>query len=356
MKTLEDTGHCDTARVVGIDIGGANLKVSDLLGNAASQFFPMWSDSDRLCDALADMLVPFEFSSLAVTMTGELADCFFDRREGVSKIVDSAVAASKRFNADVCFYTVEGEFVGCSAAKQNPDAVAASNWHASAKCIAEEYFGNDIASSHAASSGAVDDAMVVDVGSTTTDIVPIKAGKVATASCTDFDRLVEGSLVYLGCGRTPVCSLVSSLRFRGRNVRVMNEVFATMDDVMLILGKNSEDAQDCQSADQRPRTIEMAANRMARMIGLDHRRVDISLARDLSAQVMTAAQHEVQLAFDGIDNGGTIVMIGHGGELLCVPADRDVLRLDQIFNAEVSRCFPAYAVGVLLANTIGSRA
>ena len=64
----------------------------------------------------------------------------------------------------------------------------------------------------------------------------LSAGFVATAAMTDHDRLLEGSLIYVGCRRTPVCALVDRLEFRGSASRVMNELFATIDDARLVLG------------------------------------------------------------------------------------------------------------------------
>ena len=67
-----------------LDIGGANLKAANGLKYARSVPFPLWRTPERLPEALRSLLAsgpPFE--QLAVTMTGELADCFPSKADGV---------------------------------------------------------------------------------------------------------------------------------------------------------------------------------------------------------------------------------------------------------------------------------
>ncbi len=68
-----------------------------------------------------------------------------------------------------------------------PLTVAASNWVATALVVADE----------------VPDAILIDMGSTTTDIIPIVGGVVRAIGLTDPDRLASGELVYTGALRTP---------------------------------------------------------------------------------------------------------------------------------------------------------
>ena len=89
----------------------------------------------------------------------------------------------------------------------------------------------------------------------------------------DHDRLRRARLSTSGVGRTPVCALVDDLRLREQICRVMNEVFATIDDARLVLGIVPEEPDDSDTADGMPRTETTAANRLARMIGLDRRTV-----------------------------------------------------------------------------------
>src|SRR5262249_61148640 len=74
-------------------------------------------------------------------------------------------------------------------------------------------------------------ALLVDVGSTTTDIVPVHDGAVMAAGYTDDERLVSEELVYSGVTRTPVMAIAGSVPFDGRRQRLMAEHFATMAGV-----------------------------------------------------------------------------------------------------------------------------
>src|SRR5262245_8219633 len=81
-----------------LDIGGANLKAADGERFAVSQSFPLWQNPNQLVDALRSMVaaVP-RVSHVAVTMTGELADCFTTKAEGVKFILNALnVAADGR--------------------------------------------------------------------------------------------------------------------------------------------------------------------------------------------------------------------------------------------------------------------
>ena len=75
---------------LGLDIGGANLKASDGERRSLSRPFPLWREPDRLADALRLLVNEFDPpSSLAVTMTGELADCFETKDDGVVLALES---------------------------------------------------------------------------------------------------------------------------------------------------------------------------------------------------------------------------------------------------------------------------
>ncbi len=331
--------------IVGVDIGGANLKYACIHGDALSTPFAMWRHPEKLAETLAadlPRLMPSTcaIDSLAVTMTGELADCFVDRAVGVDHIVTHACAAAQRLSIqEVAFYAVDGRFRLAEDARGNVDLVAAANWHALASLVAGEI---------------TEDAILIDIGSTTTDIIPLRPGRVATAAVTDHDRLVEGSLVYVGCRRTPVCALVDTLDFRGRTSRVMNEQFATIDDARLVLGIVPSEPDDCDTADGMPRTEDAAANRMARMIGLDRRTVTRDDAVHLATQVMAAARQQIRCALATFEPPPRIVLSGHGQDLVDLPANQNVMQLSDLFGWPSARCAPSYAVASLYAMQMGS--
>jgi hypothetical protein len=81
------------------------------------------------------------------------------------------------------------------------------------------------------------DAIVIDTGSTTTDLIPIVSGHVAALGKTDPERLASGELVYTGVVRTPAEAIASTLPWRGGTVGVSAEGFALSGDVYLWLGQ-----------------------------------------------------------------------------------------------------------------------
>lgn len=330
--------------IVGVDIGGANIKYASVVDRASSRNFALWMQSGQLGKVLAtDLRSLGEIDVLAVTMTGEMADCFRDRSAGVHHILDATSQAAKEAKIkDVWFYGVDGKFRTADDAKKNVHLIAAANWHALASFVARTI---------------VSCGTLVDIGSTTTDLIPLVDGRVATEAKTDHQRLVERSLVYVGCRRTAVCALLSELTFRGKRTPVMNEWFATIDDARLVMGCEPEDAEDCDSADHQPRTAMMAANRLARMIGLDHLSVEMEEARDLAAQVIEAAKQSIRAAFEEIDRKhGAVVLCGHGSDLLDLrplldgESIREVIDLSSLLGVELSRCGPSYAVAKLWAD------
>src|SRR5215831_16033967 len=83
------------ASVLGLDIGGANLKAAHSNGACCLVPFPLWKDPAGLPKALETLLASLPpFDALAVTMTGELCDCFETKRQGVHAILDAVERAA----------------------------------------------------------------------------------------------------------------------------------------------------------------------------------------------------------------------------------------------------------------------
>ncbi len=170
-------------RWLGLDIGGANLKVANCEAFARQMPFAMWRQPDRLHEALVRIISDApEFDAVALTMTGEMADCFETREEGVCRILEQVTRVIPAGVIQV--YAVDGQWLSVSKAARAPWQVAASNWKALATYAARWTSGEA--------------ALLVDVGSTTTDILPIVDHTVLSHSISDRDRLVSGELVYTG--------------------------------------------------------------------------------------------------------------------------------------------------------------
>jgi probable H4MPT-linked C1 transfer pathway protein len=249
---------------LGLDVGGANLKLADGRGFAVARPFPLWRQPRELAAVLHELLRDAPAADgLAVTMTGELADCFETKREGVASILDAVSEAAGKIVVRV--YVTSGAFVEPEVARCNHLLTAAANWHALAR-----FAGSFVPR------GA---ALLIDVGSTTTDIIPLVDGKPAPRGLTDPQRLMSGELVYTGVERSPVCAVIAAVPWRGQTCPVAQELFATTCDAYLILGDLPDEPASTHTADGRPATRAAARDRLARMICADREMFDEQDAR-----------------------------------------------------------------------------
>jgi len=143
--------------------------------------------------------------------------------------------------------------VPVEAARARPWEVAAANWVATALAVAAVH----------------PDALLIDVGSTTADVVPIAAGRVAATGRNDLERLLAGELVYTGVLRTNLAAIAPRVPVRGGWCPVASEYFAISADVHLVLGHLQEEAYDCPTPDGRPAAAGYARERIARLVCSD---------------------------------------------------------------------------------------
>ncbi|MEZ0283085.1 hydantoinase/oxoprolinase family protein [Methyloceanibacter sp.] len=242
--------------IVGWDLGGANLKLALMEGARVTRVeqipCPLVPHRGKFDTALAETLkLCPEGASHAVTMTGELSDVFEDRAEGVAYLVGLMREAVG--GAPLLIYGGRAGFLDPDDAVALPMDVASANWHASATLAA----------------ALCPDGLFVDMGTTTTDLVPLKAGEPATRGYSDGERLTEHELLYTGAVRTPVMAVAREAPFKGRSQRIAAERFATMADVFRLLGALPDDADPYPSADLCCKTTQASASRLARMLGRD---------------------------------------------------------------------------------------
>jgi hypothetical protein len=241
--------------IVGLDIGGANLKAAHVDGVAESLPFPIWKHPEQLSNQLEQLLSRFEnVDALAVTMTAELADCFESKSAGVDFVLASVekVAAGR----PVIVWQTGAEFVTVEVAQQIPLLVAAANWHALATWV-----GRIVPTGS---------SLLIDIGSTTTDIIPLFDGVPVPTGLTDLDRLQSNELVYSGVLRTPLSALAQSVPFRDQTCSIAAEYFATTQDIYLIRGNLEESEENNETANGKPATVHHAKMRLARMLCADH--------------------------------------------------------------------------------------
>ncbi len=338
-----------TSAVLGWDIGGVNTKVARIDQNHASapQVLSIAYELQRDLSALpsvlrsaADQLGATPHDQHGITMTAELSQAFRTKREGVGFVLD---ALESVFSSDsLHVYTVPGEFVRPQAARSRSLEVAASNWSAMARWVARR----------------ISSCILVDVGSTTTDLIPIVEGEVRAEGKTDPDRLRSGELVYTGSVRTPVEAVATRVPLGSGSAGVSAEGFALMGDVHVWLGRLSPEDFTSPTPDGRPATREYAGERLARVVCGDREVLDeqaitgIAMAlAEAQRDLIVGALRRLRRRHPTID---TAVVAGLGEFIGSEAAERAGLKAvplaKQIGAAAVTA--PAFAVASLLRDNL----
>jgi (4-(4-[2-(gamma-L-glutamylamino)ethyl]phenoxymethyl)furan-2-yl)methanamine synthase len=240
-------------------------------------------------------------------MTAELSDEFSTKREGVAFVLDAVAAA---VDAPVLALTTDGELVDLDDARARPLDVAAANWVASALAVGRRH----------------PDALMIDVGSTTADVIPIAGGRVAASGRTDLDRLLAGELVYTGALRTNLAAIAPRVPVRGGWCPVASELFAISGDVHLALAHLGPDAYTCPTPDGRPATVEHARARIARLVCADTEQLAPAeidaIAAHLHAEQVRAIEGAARQAGARTTEAAPVVPLGVGAFLAREVADR----------------------------------
>ncbi len=276
-----------TASVIGWDVGGVNTKVARAVGwsvvASRIQPFEIQRDPDALpgvLTALAEAVGAQPTDTHALTLTAELSQVFRTKREGVCAVLDAMERAFP--GAAIKVYTTRGGFVAPDEARRDPLAVGAANWAATAALVARQ----------------MPAALLIDIGSTTTDIIPIVKNAVAAKGRTDPERLRSGELLYLGALRTPVEAIVHAVPLDGGSAGVSAEGFAIAANVHLWRESLDAAAYTVSTPDGRPATREFAFERLARVVCADREILD---ARAVTRIADAIAEAQVIRTMDMID-------------------------------------------------------
>jgi probable H4MPT-linked C1 transfer pathway protein len=348
--------------VIGLDVGGANTKAVWRKGDerrTVSRPFEVWRDREALAAMLREVVAgvaPEPLEAVALTTTAELSDAFRTKREGVGFVLDAAEAAlgaGAGFMLDAAeavldgppllVFTTAGEFVSLEEARARAAEVAAANWMASALAVA----------------AVCPDAVMIDVGSTTADVVPIAAGRVVAAGRTDLDRLLAGELVYTGALRTNLAAIAPRVSVRGGSCPVASELFAISADVHLILGHLARDVYTCATPDGRPATVEFARERVARLVCADADELATdeidAIAHFLHAEQVRQIEAAVRRVSARHGGDPPVVPLGAGAFLACEAAERLGRAVAELpWSAAEREAAPAAALAELLARRLRS--
>ena len=277
----------------------------------------------------------------AVTMTAELSQRFRSKAQGVTYVLDALERAFP--GATFMVLDTAGRFQTPAEARSRPIEVAASNWMATAMVVATEH----------------PEVILLDMGTTTTDIIPISAGQVQALGRTDPDRLASGELVYSGALRTPVEALVRRVPWGDATAVVSADNFVHTADVHCWLGTLPAGVFS-DGTSGRALNRDLAGERLARVVCADRSMVDdagiTAIARHVAEEQVSgiaAAIRHVRSRHPRLDGAA---VLGLGAPIAAAAAHQAGLKLvamDSAWNAATSRAAPAVAVARLLENRGG---
>ncbi len=338
--------------VLGWDIGGVNTKVARLsagldrpLLRSACLPYEIKHDPQGLGDTLARAALSVGGTTgdrHAVTMTAELSQAFHTKREGVGFILDAVETTFP--GTDIQVYTVDGSFLPPVKARELPLLVSASNWAATAFLLAR----------------STPTCVLIDIGTTSADLIPIVNGEVVAQGRTDPERLLSGELVYTGALRTPAEAVTSRVPLWDGDAGIAADGFALIGDAHLWLGRLHTDDYTCPTPDGSPPSRESAAERLARVVCadrdmLDEHSVDRIAAALASAQVETIvdALRRILRRFPSI----SVAVVTGLGDFIAREAaaavHMEILSLSDLLGPP-ARTTPAAAVAWLLWSSMES--
>ncbi|MGD9131220.1 MAG: hydantoinase/oxoprolinase family protein [Candidatus Bathyarchaeota archaeon] len=344
--------------VLGLDIGGANTKAAFMKTQDATmqelrtaiEYFPIWKKGKdqlpKVLEKLKKGVVKSALDGVGVTITAELSDAYQTKKEGIRHVLDCVTEVF----GDVPTFVldVEANLLSVKDARKRPLKVASANWAATGWMISQ----------------LVKDCIVVDVGSTTTSIIPVINGKIAAEGRTDLEKLQNGELVYSGSLRTNVAAIVDCIPVRGKMALVSSELFAQSGDVHLILGNIGKEECTAETCDGRGKTRREAIARLARVVCAD---ADMLTEQEIVDMAKFVYHKQVEQITGGLKQvyerikqsfqEKTVVVTGLGRNFLARQAAenagfKDIIDMKEFLGADAAIVFPSVGVALMLATKL----
>ena len=283
-------------------------------------------------------------------MTAELSDAYHTKREGVNHILTQV---EKTFpTTQILVLDVEAKLRTMPEARAEPLKVASANWAATGWMISQ----------------LKQNCIIIDVGSTTTSIIPVLNGNVAAEGKTDLEKLVNGELVYTGSLRTNVAATVNTIPLNQGVARVSSELFAQSADVHLIFGNITEKEYTVETADGKEKTRNAALARLARVVCADTEMLNEKEIAGIAQYVYVRQVEQITEALrqvcirvnkNGAKNTAAVVT-GLGRDFLARKAAlqagfAEVVDFADLVDSDVARVSTAFAVALMGASILERR-
>ncbi len=240
---------------LGIDIGGAHLKIIGLDKDGIVIFAEysscrVWEGTKFLGKLFKDLnnLFPRKTLKCAITITAEMCDNFKDRKEGFKKIIKLCqILEFKKY-----FYVNNSQIF-----KKKPkySEFISMNWHSIGRFLENK----------------VDNAILLDFGSTTTDLVCIKDNRIANEYFDDFLRINNYELKYTGFTRTPLYGITHEIKSTNNVQKIIPENFSESSDIYRVLNKLDKKNDVDKTSDNRGKTKKESLIRISRNFGFDYK-------------------------------------------------------------------------------------
>jgi probable H4MPT-linked C1 transfer pathway protein len=348
----------ELVNVLGLDIGGANTKAAFMKTQdgtmqelrTAMEYFPIWKKGKeqlpKILEKMKKGVVKSAPDGVGVTITAELSDAYMTKKEGIHHVLDCVTEVFGDLPTFVL--DVETNLLSVKDARREPLKVASANWAATGWMISQ----------------LIKNCIVIDVGSTTTSIIPVINGKIAAEGRTDLEKLQNGELVYSGSLRTNIAAIVNGIPVRGRMARVSSELFAQSGDVHLILGNIGEEDYTAETCDGRGKTGREAMAKLARVVCAD---TDMLTEQEIRNMAKFVYDRQVEQISGGLKQvyeriktslqEKRMVVTGLGRNFLARKAAenagfKDIIDVEKYLGAEATVVSPSVGVALMLASKL----
>jgi len=347
------------ANVLGLDIGGANTKASFLKARNGTvielrtslEYFPVWRNRreqlSKLLETLKKMITEStKLDAVGVTITAELSDAYMTKKEGICHVLDAVAAVFSEVPTFVL--DVKANLLSVKKARKNTLNVASANWAATGWMVSQMY----------------KNCIIIDVGSTTTSIIPVIDGKIVAEGRTDLEKLQNGELVYSGSLRTNVATILDGIPVKGRVTRVSSELFSQSGDVHLLLGNIGKEEYTAETCDGRGKTRREASARLARVICAD---TDMLTEQEIANMAQFVYDRQVEQISEGLrqvcerikplKENMRIVVAGLGRNFLARKVAekmgfKDVIDMKECLGADATVVSSSVGVALLVASML----